>query len=791
MTNQTIFISHTTADDSAINLIAESLEKAGHTVWVDHRNGIIPGTPSWDKEIRMAIKNADIGVFVMTEKSLESDICGAECILIRELNKPLYVLRLEICKPENIFLYIKQIQYADLTKNFDTGMASFLEALGGIKSDTMPTAARAKLTGGETMRAYLPFLANPLRGRDADVTHIQAMLTQIGITQIIGVGGWGKSRISAEIALAYPNGAVWHRCSSVSSAGDLLYVLRRHFDLPDDIPQENILALLDTHRPLIVIDNAEDVAPKSDRRVGYVELLNKIAGFGVPILLTSRLVWDELKPRKQYPPPALNGDIAKTITADFAESQNIALTSDQIAELTRVARNHPRLIELAVALLQEALPYDRLIKRLCDLSHEDMQEALNEMILKTVEQMRQEAKHGEDATALLHNLTWLQATFPFEAIQALKPASITTDDALEDAVTTLGRYTFLQFDKNTGRYRLGGLVREALGLPDDEAVFNAYADYYIARAKAIFVDLRDKPELWKNFDDDIVNITALGNEQLIRTQNGRVGDLERASLFALYTKGYIYQFMELEKWDWTEMGLYAVQELRQIDPKSILLQRREASILRAMGYIQSALGYHHKAISYQEGALIVSKLCNDYIGIAWSMNNIGVNWYDLGDIHKALSYYEEAVIIFRSVNDIHGEAQILNNIGLVWSKLRDIQKAMNCYQQALAFAVSLQDKGREAMTLNNMANVELALGKTQKALDYYNQCVSLLNAVGDKYGESTALRNIGLIYDEQGDFTKAIEYQERAIATTFSLDPRLPEWKRELSGLKALRGSGA
>jgi len=870
MTSKMIFISHSTKDDAQIDHISESLTKAGHGVWVDHRNGITPGTPSWDKAIRDAIKNADVGVFVMSEHALESDICGSECLLIRELNKPLYVLRLTVCKPENIFLYIKQIQYADLVTDFEAGMQTFLDVLGGGIAQNLPTPSRAKITGGETMRQYLPFLNNPLRGRDDDLATIQTMLTQAGITQIIGVGGWGKSRISAEIALAYPQGAVWHRCSSVSSAGDLLYTLRRHFDLPDDIPQDNILVLLDTHRPLVVIDNAEDVAPKSDRRAGYVDLLGKIAGLGVPVLLTSRIVWDELKPRKQYPPPALNGDIAQTITADFAESQNISLTPNQIAELTRASRNHPRLMELAVALLQEALPYERLIKRLNDLSHDDMQDALNEMILKTVDQMRHEAKHGETAYALLRNLTWLQATFPYEAIQALAPAGLSDDD-LDDAITTLGRYTFLQHDKNTGRYRLGGLVREALGVNDDEAVFNAYADYYIGRAKAIFVYLEDKPELWNEFSGDIVNIMTLGNELIIQTQNGTTGDLGKAVLFAYTVRSFVALRIEMRLWKWLEMGLNATSILRENSLQIKALDKQEADILRELGNIHILLGENHTALtllehalsfyravadkisenttlrlignvwytlgnkqhalSFFEQALSLSRAIGDKKGEAKSLNNIGLVLFDLGETEKALNYYDSVLSMLNMQGDKRGAGATLNNIGLLLSAKQDNHKALEYYEKALELRQLVGDKAGEATTLNNIGKSWIYLGDKRHALTYCEEAIALSRLVGDKTNEARTLINLGDIWADLDDFTqaftyyeqalqlnrligdisseattlsnmskhfyrqnnldKAIEYQERAIATTYTGDPRLPEWQQELARLKALRGGGA
>jgi len=767
MTTKTIFISHSTKDDAQVDHISDSLIKVGHTVWVDHRNGITPGTPSWDKAIRDAIKSADVGVFVMTEHALESDICGSECLLIRELNKPLYVLRLQACKPENIFLYIKQIQYADLVTNFEAGIQTFLDVLGGDIAQNLPTPTRAKITGSETMRQYLPFLNNPLRGRDDDLIKIQTMLTQTGITQIIGVGGWGKSRISAEIALAYPQGAVWHRCSSVSSAGDLLYVLRRHFDLPDDIPQDNILVLLDTHRPLVVIDNAEDVAPKSDRRAGYVDLLGKIAGLGVPVLLTSRTVWDELKPRKQYPPPALNGDIAQTITADFAESQNIALTPDQIAELTRASRNHPRLMELAVALLQEALPYERLIKRLNDLSHDDMQDALNEMITKTVDQMRHEAKHGEQAYALLRNLTWLQATFPYEAITALKPAGLSDED-LDDAITTLGRYTFLQHDKNTGRYRLGGLVREALGVNDDEAVFNAYADYYIGRAKAIFVDL--PVEEWRKYNDDIINISELGYRLASQPNKGDLDISTRITKFAQYTQEYITHHLELKLWLWIEMGLTAIDVI-QDKIQDYRLNIEKANLLNSLGEIYFELGDKHQALNYLYLSLSFTENLNDaYETRIFSLLHLGNTYSDLSEKDKAHIYYQKALELSKLIGNKNQEAKLLNHIGWVLDSLGKKQEAYDYYNHALQIIDYLRnDKNTESLILHNLGRFWRDEKNYQKALSYHQRALAIRESLGDAGKVSISLTSIGFVLMDMDNYEQAIEYFEKALPLRWSV----------------------
>ena len=187
----TVFISHSTENDAQVDRIAYALESAGLSVWVDHHNGITPGTPSWDRAIRQAIVSAHAGLFVMSEASLASDICGSECLLVRELGVPLYVLRLEDVRPASVWLYIKQIQYADLTRNFDTGMEALIAALNGEKVENAPQPLHSRFTGESILRQYLPHLfLNPMRGREEDLRRLTEALN--GVVQVTGTGGWAN-----------------------------------------------------------------------------------------------------------------------------------------------------------------------------------------------------------------------------------------------------------------------------------------------------------------------------------------------------------------------------------------------------------------------------------------------------------------------------------------------------------------------------------------------------------------------------------------------------------------------
>lgn len=785
--SKTIFVSHSTTDDPQIDKIATALQAGGHVVWVDHRNGITPQDSNWDKAIRSAITQADVGIFVMSEAALASDICGSECLLIRELNKPLYVLRLSPCKPENIWLYIKQIQYADLTVQFEAGINSILSVLAGDAStDHQPTHFLAQFTGRETMRQYLPFLNNPLRGREADVNAVMGLLGA-HVAQVIGVGGLGKSRLCAEIALAYPHGTVWHRCSSVSRVYELGDLLRIHAYLPHDTDDADVLAEIGKHKPLIVIDNAEDVPPDSEARADYVTFLNRLTAHGVPVLLTSRVVWHEFKPRKQYSPIPFDGQIGGQLVADFAKSQGITLKPNQMDELARVARNHPRLIEFAVGQLHET-PYTMVIKRLETLNHEDIQDALDEMITKTLVQMRGDAINGEMAYHLIHNLTWLQGSFPLDAVQALKPSLIKTDDRLIDALSVLQRYQFIRYNPATERYQLAELVREALGTPQHSHLFNIYAKFYTSRASHIFRDL--PPDEWVNQMDDLPNIHALGDELMRRMATKPIKtDYQQARWFAKSVLRYVSRRIEARAWRWIEMGLTAVQYLQHQRPSSReqkSLRKDEALMHNNLGYIQSISGEPDKALVYYHQALKIYQEIESPNSLAGTLTNIGYVWSLKGDYDKALGYYEQALTFRHAHEDKRGKAGTLNNIGSIWYERGDYHQALAYYQQALPLRRDAEDKWGEATVLTNIGKTLALIGDYNEALQMLNQAISLRVAVADKRGEAVTWHNIAKVYELTKNKADGLVAVEKAIAATYSHDPNLPvyyETRGRLLGL--------
>jgi tetratricopeptide (TPR) repeat protein len=117
----------------------------------------------------------------------------------------------------------------------------------------------------------------------------------------------------------------------------------------------------------------------------------------------------------------------------------------------------------------------------------------------------------------------------------------------------------------------------------------------------------------------------------------------------------------------------------------------------------------------------------------------------------------------RATGDGGGEAFTLNNIGLVYSELGEQQKALEYYSQSLPLTRAVGDHGGEAVALTNIGSVYSALGEQQKALEYYSQSLPLSRVVGDRTQEALTLYNMALAKRSQNNLTEALNDIESSL----------------------------
>jgi adenylate cyclase len=184
---------------------------------------------------------------------------------------------------------------------------------------------------------------------------------------------------------------------------------------------------------------------------------------------------------------------------------------------------------------------------------------------------------------------------------------------------------------------------------------------------------------------------------------------------------------------------------------------------QALGYnIQGVSWYmrgdYPKALDYFTQSLKIKEQIGDQMGIAASLNNIGLIYVNQGDYPKALDYYSRSLKIEEQIGNQKGISLSLNNIGIIYNNQGDYPKALDYYTQSLKIKEQIGDQKGVAASLNNIGLIYQYQGNYPKALDYYTQSLKIKEQIGDQLGIAPSLHNIGIVYQNQGDYPKALDY---------------------------------
>ena len=463
-----VFISHATKDDHEIDRIAAVLNAAGIETWTDHRHGIEAGD-IWSRAIQDAVNACDVGLFVLSPASAQSDYCEAEWNHILKLGKRLYIAQIESVAPMEFPLRLGIIQYTDLSADFEKGMTALIRAMRGEPplDAVASTVKRGKRVTSSYDDRYSTY-SIPMEGRDADLAKALAELKAAPLF-ITGVGGLGKSRLAAEIVRVGDHaGAVWLRCDDTTSAEALYRLLRRHYMLDATTEPHDVIA----HVPhesslLVVIDNAESIP--NTAQADFEQAVDRLTRVGAAVIVTTRVMnWTIPRRKRAFEPSPLGLEdgvcVVQAMVDDLGIKRDTAVFADQLAT---AAHLHPRLIEMAVGKLDYE-PLDEILRELDSLSA-DPAAALNEMIGSTAARME---THDPGATETLRRLAICRGGFTLDAARAISGLD---GDALTARLKTLVQgYRFVRFKDE--RFGIDDLVRIAVG--EDESAPRLHYDYY-------------------------------------------------------------------------------------------------------------------------------------------------------------------------------------------------------------------------------------------------------------------------------------------------------------------------
>jgi len=308
-------------------------------------------------------------------------------------------------------------------------------------------------------------------------------------------------------------------------------------------------------------------------------------------------------------------------------------------------------------------------------------------------------------------------------------------DATQDALGDLVRYSLLEWDADTQRYRLHDLARLFADsrLSDDEgrATRLRHAAHYLTV-------LRECDGFYKKGGDAIKSGLALFDVERRNIEAGQEWACQHSS------------------------GNEAAAHLCNKYPT-------------AGAYVLSLRQHPREFISWSETALMTARQLRDRIAEGRHSGNLGYAYDDLGDYRRAIEFYEQAVTIAREIGDRSSEGLALNNMGLAYRNMGETRRAIELYPQALVIAHELNDRREEGNALGNLGLAYADLGETRRAVEFYEQQLTIVREIGDRRGEGIALINLGVAHTSLGEPQRAIEFFEQALVIVHQIGHRLAE----------------
>ncbi|MGH9503526.1 MAG: tetratricopeptide repeat protein [Terriglobales bacterium] len=180
-----------------------------------------------------------------------------------------------------------------------------------------------------------------------------------------------------------------------------------------------------------------------------------------------------------------------------------------------------------------------------------------------------------------------------------------------------------------------------------------------------------------------------------------------------------------------------------------------------LGALATTQGDYPAAESFLSQSLSVYEELDDAMGIAASLNALGVSARDRGDYVSAQSNFERSLACWRLQPDRLAIARCLHNLANVVKVRGDYPRARWALSEAAEIFDALGDRNGAAWSINQQGDIARAQGDTDAARGLYQRALLAFREAGDEWGAARSLTDLGSIDCEQGDHLAAeTEYRE-------------------------------
>lgn len=628
----------------------------------------------------------------------------------------------------------------------------------------------------------LPAQPTQLLGREHDIAAARELLqsSPVRLLTLLGHGGVGKTRLAIalaeSVAESFPGGVVFVDLAPLAEADQVGVQIASTLGLHDSgdcsIPARLQSALHD-RAMLLLLDNFEHVAPAATLLAGLLGSCPQ-----VKILVTSRVPlqmrWEYQCPVTPLAVPDLQQAPSWTEVAQYAAVRLFVERARMVQPDFHVTERNAAIIAAICAAL-DGLPLaiELAAARVKSLSLAAIRDWLSDTTARRPLQLLATscpdlpARHlslraaidwsyrllTANEQAIFRQLSVFAGSFSLEAAELLIEHQDAVGDGLEeernlqifDVIASLVDKNLLMRRPETGaseereaRYQMLQTIRD-FGL--EQLVLTDELRDVQRRHAYLFATLAEGAEREQNGPTETIWFNRLAGEwDNLRAALNWCLDNDPGT--GLRLAGSLDRFWEAhdevgEGRQWLEALL---SRAGSAGPEVL------AKALSAAGTMAWRRCDFSRAIEWHRQSLDLYRSCDDQHGYVLALNNLGVQYSNLGEAHTAAAYYEECITRSRAIHDAQAEIVGLTNLGILAMDRRELHRARDLFQEALVRARALGSDRSLASVLNNLGEVSLGLGDIQAARACQRECIQRTYDCGLKVQLAFSLEGIAGVY---------------------------------------------
>jgi signal transduction histidine kinase len=222
--------------------------------------------------------------------------------------------------------------------------------------------------------------------------------------------------------------------------------------------------------------------------------------------------------------------------------------------------------------------------------------------------------------------------------------------------------------------------------------------------------------------------------------------------------GKYYEYVDVEK------SKKLITEAQQLaEQKSLPGEKADTYI--GMAAVYRVSGDYHSALKEDTRALETAYLLNDSTRIGVATNNVGNDYYDLGDYDDAYHYFLLSYRFSHRGTNTLNRAITLHNIGRVFKALGELNQSRQYLNGSRDMSIAVKDLEGEAFYFYEMGDVLLRERKYDSALNSFMKTISTSRQLELEELQPKSMIFIAKILTTKNEYSKALAYLDSAFHT--------------------------